>query len=197
MAVDSEPRYPTLVFGGTGAITFINFGTGASTVHGASGSVTVQAGDGGGIYSGGTNGGNMLSAGAGQVTLFAGGDGDQLSASGSGADYLVGSTGNETLNAAGTGNDILQAGSGRDVMIAGMGADVFAFAAGSGGTTTVAGFKEGVDHIALLNFGQAAVDAAVSAATAGAGGVSLTLFDATRITIVGVSKFSAADILPS
>ncbi len=133
------PRYVgELLFGGSGAITFIN-GQGVSTVVGGAGAITAYTGQGGGAYFGSPSGGNTLVA-QGYATVLAAANGDQVDLNGTGNTVALGS-GAETVNATtitgaadtifgGTGPDVIQGGAqGGNVIVAGSGAEtIFASA---------------------------------------------------------------------
>lgn len=78
-----------LLFGGSGAITFVN-GTSASTVVGSAGPLTAFTGLGGGAYFGSASGGNTLVAQGGATVLAAAGS-DQVDLDGSGNLAALGS----------------------------------------------------------------------------------------------------------
>ncbi len=122
-----------LLFGGTGALTFIN-GAGSSTVVGGAGGLTAYTGLGGGAYFGSAAGGNTLVAQGGATVLAAAG-GDQVDLNGSGNLVALG-TGAETVNTsqAAGGNDTIFGGTGTDMIVGGpQGGNVII--AGSGAET--------------------------------------------------------------
>jgi len=144
-----------------GSIYFINEGTAASSIIGginlstglltSPGSVTVQAGAGGGVYDGGTNGNNSLIGGSGLVTLFSAGTDNYLYANGSssGAGYNL-------LNAASGSNDTLVAGTGSTNNI---------FFAGTG-TESISSFGKGVQTYFVGTLGSETISgSSVSGAT--------------------------------
>ena len=198
------------VFGGAGSLVFAN-GQAASAVVRGTGTATIFGGAGGGLFAGGTAGNNILVGGTGAAVLYGSGSGDTLYAAGAKGDFLVAGAGNETLTGAfSTGNDILYGGSGQDLLalgggndvvfagagastvLAGGGADLFAFVAGSaGGSEAIGGFS-GSDRITLQGYGSGAVANALASASLGASGLTLTLPDATKVTLVGVASLNAS-----
>ena len=173
---------------GGGSLDFINqSGVSASVTggaNGASGSVTVFAGTGGGYYQGGTNGNNSLvgSSGSSSTTLIGAGNTNFLSVDGSGANALFAGDGTATLMAgAGTADNLLTGGLGTDIISTdGSGAQSFfvgttgsetltgssvsgalntyyfnqASTAG-GGTDVITDFKYGSDHVFINPFDSA------------------------------------------
>jgi uncharacterized repeat protein (TIGR01451 family) len=198
-----------LAFGGSGQMLFegnMAAGSGANTVVGFNGSITVNGGAGGGLFFGGTAGNNLLNSGGGQADLFGGGNGDVLNATGSSNDVLVASSGAETLNAAGSsGSDAFFGGFGNDLMIGGTGVnaftagpgsmtlvgggatDVYNFIAGATSNTVIQGFSSANDFITLTGFASGAAQAALSGETVSAAGTTIGLTDGTRITFAGLS----------
>jgi subtilisin-like proprotein convertase family protein len=189
-------------------LSFIN-GSGASVLNEGTGTVTVQAGSGGGVYYAGTSGNSQLLAGSGLVTFYGEAPGDVLTAAGTGADRLIAGAGTETLSGgASTGSITLQAGSGGDTLIAGVGRTTFIVGTGNdniitggsgdliqiqngqaGGLDTITGFRLGLDDLHLVNFGALAMLAAISGQKSdGHGGTVLTFADNTRIDLLSVAK---------
>lgn len=204
----------TLVLGGGSDITFIG-GAGPSTVIGASGGVTVRGGAGGGTFHGGRAGNNRLTGEAGAVTLFGGGGGDVLSAASAGSNVLVAGAGNETLlggdamgpslfvagfaepqrglDAAttvqgGPAGDTIQAGTGTLTADGRGGADLYVFQHGSAGGAALLRFDPAADRVQLRGYAAGEADRALSAATRGAGGLTVTLSDNTRITFLDLAS---------
>ena len=197
------------LFGGAGRTVFVG-GSTASTVAGGTGSATVFGGAGGGLLAGGTAGNNVLLGGQGATTLFGGGSGDALFALGSAGTMVVAGAGNETLQGAfssgndtffagagstliglGCGQNTVVAGAGRSTVLAGAGADTFLVASGqAGGTLTVYGFKADTDHVALAGFGAGEPVRALATSVTDPSGTAITLFDQTRIELVGVQSLT-------
>jgi hypothetical protein len=128
----------------TNTATAAMFTTGAiaTTVLGGTGSVTIAAGSGGGLFVGGGAGANILTASAAKTTLIGGGSADVLAAASSGGDVLVGGFGAETLYGAAAssadilfgsaaGNTFIVGGSGADTIVTGAGANTVSTAGAS------------------------------------------------------------------
>jgi Ca2+-binding RTX toxin-like protein len=202
----------TVMFGGTGSISFVG-GAGTATIVGASGGTEqVSVGAGGALFSAGANNASTITSGAGTTTIFGGSNSVvNFVGSQSGA-MFVGSGGNETLNAAGSsttntfsagsgGNVSIVGGSGDDTFFAGSGADTFAGGAGSNIFAFFAGATGGHDVITdfqssddLYLIGYASTQSASSlqnAATVNSSGVTLTLSDSTTITFSNLNNASA------
>jgi subtilisin-like proprotein convertase family protein len=200
------------VYAQSATLSFIN-GSGASVLNEGTGTVTVQAGVGGGTYYAGSAGNSHLTAGTGLVTFYGEASGDVLTAAGSAADKLVAGAGTETLSGgASTGSITLQAGSGTDTLIAGKAKTTFIVGTGNssitvggtsgliqiqsgqaGGLDTVTGFKLGVDDLHLVNFAATAATNAINAQKSdGHGGTTLTFSDNTRIDLVGIAKATSS-----
>ncbi len=199
------------IYDQSAGLSFVN-GGGASMLYRGSGSVSVQAGSGGGTYYAGTGGGSQLMAGSGVVTFYGGGSGDVLTAAGSVADRLIAGAGKETLSGGvSTGSITLQAGSGTDTLIAGKGKTTFIVGTGNssitmggksgivqvqsgqaGGLNTVSGFRLGIDDLHLVSFAVSAATNAINGQKSdGRGGTLLTFADNTRIDLLGVAKASS------
>lgn len=208
------------------SLTFVN-GGGSSTVYGGfgssgTGSATVFGGRGGGIFQGGKTGHNVLLGQEGTVTLFGGGEADLLYVAGTGTNLLVAGTGNETLLgaansggsyyfagnnsasaaantqiAAGNNADSVIAGTGNLTVDGGLGADLFVFANGqAGGSTVIDGFRQGEgDRVTLVRYEAGELDRALSRAQVANGNMTLTLSDNTRITFSGVSGLSSESFI--
>lgn len=70
--------------------------------------------------------------------------------------------------------------------------DTITFQNGSaGGTTTIAGFGVGTDHLHLAGYGSDAVAALQEQTSSGYGGSHLTLSDGTQIVLAGVQSVTA------
>ncbi len=131
---------------GGGTLDFINQSSvGASVTGGAdagaSGSVTVFGGVGGGYYQGGTNGNNSLvgSMGSGAATLIGGGNNNFLSVGGSGTNAMFAGDGTATLIAGpGTTDNLLAGGLGTDI-ISTDGSGKQSFFVGNQGSETLTG----------------------------------------------------------
>ena len=193
------------VFGGTGHIDYAGQSE-KGYVIGSVGSVSVSGGAGGGWYEGGTNGDNVITAAGIGSVLDAGGNGDRLTGDSSGWDYFLASSGSVTLTGGnssgsqfyfgGAGNATENLGSGTSTIVAGTGAeDIFGgtndtatvwlaaasghvlINAGTGGETTVVGFRAGIDHLHA---------AAVTAQGYAGGNISFTLSSGEHITLIGV-----------
>lgn len=172
-----------VVVGSASKLFFIN-GQGASTVLGDTGSDTVFAGHGGGLYEGGTAGKNQLVGGFGSATLHAGGNRDVLTAAGPNPQALYAASGNETLNGAGaSGADTFYAGTGHTTITLGLGTDTLAFINGSaGGKDVVNGFTSGTDKIALIGYPRNEVNNALAGQTIRGGNVHISFSDGTKVT---------------
>ena len=108
---------------------------------------------------------------------------------GAGNDTIYTGPGSMTVKE-GDGDDTVLLGSGNAVLYGGAGADVYAAVAGIGvGTDVISGFKAGIDHITLFDYGSTPVQQTAGASTI------LALGDGTRIMLVGVSQLDASDIL--
>ncbi len=132
---------------------------------------------------------------AGQDTMY-GGAQDVLVLGGSGATTVVGGAGALTAMAGagsltefgGSGGGTLVAGSGSATLVVGTGAQTLEVLAGhAGGAISVTGFRVGTDQIALAGYDPATL----GTATAG-GALTLTLPDATTITLAGIAPGSLA-----
>lgn len=189
VSINATGAEDTLVFGGSGNLTFIG-GTGGATILGGAGSETFY----GSLYGtntaeseliyGGAAGNNWLSAGDGAATLVGGGSGDQLWAFGDVGQLLQAGVGNETLVASAGGVDTLVAGSGGgDLLIGGDASDIFQFIKGeAGGSDTIAGF----DDSSTINVNLQGYDTVRTYGSEG-GNVTLTLSDNTKITFQDVT----------
>jgi Ca2+-binding RTX toxin-like protein len=207
----------TLMFGGSGAISFVG-GAGTSTIVGGSGGTEqVTVGAGGALFSAGANNNSTITGGAGTTTIFGGANSVVNFTSSLGGALFVGFGSNETLNAAGSsssnvysagtgnvsivggsGNDLFLAGAGADTFTAGHGSNIFAFFAGStGGHDVITDFQAG-DALYLIGYASTGSASSLqNAATVDASGVTLTLSDSTKITFANLTNASSlnGDIL--
>jgi Ca2+-binding RTX toxin-like protein len=209
----------TLLFGGTGPISFAG-GVGASTIIGASGGTEqVTNGAGGVLFSAGAGNSSTVTSGAGFATIFGGANSVVNFVGSLNGAVLVGADGNETLNAAGSsttnlfsggvggnvsmvggsGNDGFLIGSGSDTMGGGAGSNSFAFfsAATGGAHDYITDFSPS-DSLFLLGYTPAqSASSLLSAATVDSSGVTLTLSDSTKITFTNLTNTSSlnGDIL--
>jgi hypothetical protein len=180
-----------LVFGGSGALTFVA-GSGAASVIAGAGQVTLFGGSGGSTYLAGSTGsvGELLVAGSGNETLSAAGTtvGNTLYAgtdtSGGGSnDWLVG----------GSGNDTFVGGNGQTTMTGGAGTDYFVFdKAIAGGTTTINDFASN-ETLGIFGYGLSA-NAIVSGSSVSAGSTTISLSDNTKITLIGFTDLTTSNI---
>jgi len=82
-------------------------------------------------------------------------------------------------------------GAGPTTVIGGAGADLYDVTAGSaGGANVIDGFKPGTDQLRLFGYDASTVRQSVSG-----GGLTLTLSDSTRITLVGITQLPANTLL--
>lgn len=190
-------------------------GTGSSTVLFSTGSDTITAGSGGGIFGGGSAGNNVMTTGmTGASTIFGGGNGDVITARGASSNLLIAGAGNETLTGAGsTGNNVFFTTSGSAVITEGSGADT-AFIYGTGSTTINGGAGSDLiaitagpadrsvlinnftpaDRVSLQGYGTGEVARALAAAsTVSVGGVAsiqITLSDRAILIFTGLTSLS-------
>lgn len=166
-------------------------GSGNQTVVGTtgfSGSAVVFSEAGGSVVLFGNTDGNLLIAGAGNVTLNAGGaSGNEALFAGTGNDLVVGSS----------GTNFILAGPGDDTLVGGSGANLFQVGRGvaAGGSELIANWNA-ADQLYLPGYGAAGAKGlpAGAAITVVSGSAVLTLDDGTRITFLGVSRVSTAQI---
>lgn len=196
-----------------GSTTFVG-GAGAATVAAFGGSVTISGGTGTGVYQGGPNGANRMTAGSGRATLIGGGDGDILTAGSGGGTVLQAGMGAETLTASGStgsnkfyggsganwmvlgdGGDQVLAGTGSETIIGGGGQDLFAFAIGQHPAVVIQNFTKGTDYVSFLGFATGEAGRALASATTVAGSERLTLSDGTQIQFLGVTNLTLANFL--
>ena len=179
-----------LFFVGRGQF-MLSGGSGNQTVVGTQGfsdNAVMFSDNGGSVVLFGNTAGNVLVAGAGNATLNAGGaSGGEAFFAGTGNDLIVGSS----------GTNFILAGPGNDTLVGGAGANVFQVARGvaSGGSELIANWNA-ADQLYLPGYGAARPDGlpAGAAVTVVNGSAALTLIDGTRITFLGVSSVSTAQI---
>ena len=207
--------------GGGGSVIALSYaatqftgGSGADTIAGFGGSLTVHGGSGAGLFLGGPAGHNLLVGGSGQSILLGGGGSDTLIAGSGAGDVLLAGPGAETLTGAGTagahrlyagpGANVLIAGSGNTqflggtgaaTMVAGTGLNLFAFASGNAGSITIEGFNPALDYLSLVGFAPGAVATVLAGSTNAGGSQSLTLSDGTHITLYGFVGLTAGNFL--
>ncbi len=195
-----------LLVGGTGDVLLAAVGNATlfagagSTVADADGSTAVLGGAAAGTGNQNTDGQSTVFGSAGQDTMY-GGAGGALVLGGSGATTVVGGAGTLTVMVGagsltefgGSGGGTLVAGSGSGTLVVGAGAQTVEVLAGhAGGALDISGFRTGTDHLVLAGYDPASV----TTATAG-GALTLTLPDATTITLAGMAGVSAASWIVS
>src|SRR6185312_13702935 len=178
-----------LVFGGSGALTFVA-GSGAASVIAGTGQATLFGGSGSYTYlTGGAS-----SAGA---LFVAGGGNETLNAAGSTADNIMfagtaGIDSNDSL-VGGSGNDTFVGGTGQTTMTGGAGTDDFVFdKAAGGGITTINDFTNS-ETLGIFGYGSTA-SAIVAASTVSAGSTTISLSDNTKITLIGFTNLTTGNI---
>jgi len=188
--------YPNqgLIFGGSGALTFVA-NSGASTVVGGVAQETLFGGSGSYIYL--TGGAPAASA-----MFVAGGGNETLN----GSSALVGNQLFAGMNTAGlgsndsliggTGNDTIVGGTGQATMTGGGGNDFFVFnQAAGGGTNTITDFSNN-DLLGVFGYGLTA-RAVVGASSVSGGNTTISLPDHTKITLLGFTNLTTNDVLAS
>ncbi len=198
------------VFAGAGALQF-NGGTGASTILGnASGSATINGGEGSVVaiaygqtrFTGGSGAATVAAFGSGVTInggsgtgLFVGASvGGNVISGGAGSAVIYGGGGGDVLTAGAAGG-IIVAGAGSETLIGGPGADLFAVIAGKAGNLVVQGFAAGQDSFTLLGFGAGEAATALAGAVTIAGSQQLTLSDGTKILFSGVTGLGASSFI--
>ena len=143
----------------------------ASTILGGEGSFRVEAGAGGGVFTGGSAGNNILYSLGGSVTLTGGGNGDYLSGGSAGNNSITAAGGNETLVASAGGNDTLVG--------SGSGTDAFSFLSEAASKTyTIAGY-----HVGDLLYLSSTATVSNYDTTEPGGSGTITLGDNTKIVL--------------
>jgi hypothetical protein len=180
-----------LIFGGSGALTFVA-GSGATSVIAGAGQVSLFGGSGSYTYlAGGTGGvGELFVAGGGNETLNAAGTtaGNTIYA---GTD-TTGIGSNDSL-VGGGGNDTFVGGTGQTTMTGGAGTDYFVFdKATDGGTTTINDFASN-EMLGIFGYG-ATASAIVAASSVSAGSTTISLSDNTKITLIGFTNLTTGNI---
>jgi len=95
----------------------------------------------------------------------------------------------------GAAADYIAAGSGAALVFAGS-HDIFAAVNGqAGGVLSIVGFAAGSDVLQLQGYGANAVANALASAVVGGGSTILTLSDATRMVLYGVTHLTAASFI--
>jgi Ca2+-binding RTX toxin-like protein len=212
------------VYAGTGNNTIITgtgnnvvgLGSGNNLVY-SQGNDTLIAGSGNQTIGAGAGTVNMF-AGTGHSTLIGGSGNDQIflqngsgnvAAAGTGHTTIVGGTGSNiliggnsstsnTLIFGGTGNETIFGGAGHETMYGGGGSNLFAFTSGSslgGGNNVIGDFNTATDHLGFLGYGTASQ--ILSNATVVGGSTIISLSDGTKITLVGITKLTAGNIVTS
>jgi Ca2+-binding RTX toxin-like protein len=181
-----------MVFGGSGALTFVA-GSGAASVIAGTGQATLFGGSGSYTYLAG----GPSSAGA---LFVAGGGNETLNAAGSTAGNIMfaGTAGigsNDSL-VGGSGNDTFVGGTGQTTMTGGAGTDYFVFnKATGGGTTTINDFTS-KETLGIFGYGSTA-SAIVSASSVSGGNTTISLSNNTKITLVGFTNLTTSNIAAS
>lgn len=178
-------------------------GTQPSTVAAGSGADTVVAAGGNALIGLG-GGANLAFLASGQDTLASEGNDTVVmgqataTLSFTGQSVVFGGSGALAVQF-GAGVGQFWAAGGAATLTTGSGADLFGFAAGhAGGSYEIAGFRPGTDHVLLGGYdsdGASAARAAEAAAQAGAGGVTVTLSDNTRILFTGLAQLPAGSLI--
>jgi Ca2+-binding RTX toxin-like protein len=123
---------------------------------------------------------------------------------GAGAQTIFGGNSNPTLIVAGSGQDVILAGASTDYVEAGSGSalvfaganDIFAAINGqAGGELAIVGFNPSNDFIRLQGYASTAVATALAGATIAGGSTQLTLPDATKLVLYGVTNLTAASFI--
>ncbi len=175
----------TLVGGGAGDLIFAQ-GSGDDVLAATGDNTTLDGGTstGSNLYFGGA-GRNVIAAGLGNDTI-SGGAGSSTIFAGAGQDLVFGADGGGDI-AAGTGNATLAGSSG---------AELYAFFDGrAGGDVVIYNYRPGVDHLTLKGYSDQSIATSLQTETVQAGSTHLLLSDGTRITFVGVSDFTAANLV--
>lgn len=190
-ALYGAPNTHGVFFVGPGQF-MLDGGSGNQTVVGTAGfsaSAVMFSENGGSLTLFGNTDNNLLVAGAGNATLNAGGT--------SGNDAFFAGTGNDSIVAS-SGTNFIAGGPGSDTLIGGSGANLFdvnhAFAAG--GNELIANWNT-TDQLYLFGYGAATGNGGLPSGTTVAvvnGSEVMTLSDGTRITFLGVSSASTAQI---
>ena len=186
---ESFVRIGTLVWGGSGALTFVA-GSGAPTIVAGANRVTLFGGSGSTTYlTNGTRGaGALYVAGAGNETLDA-----SSATAGSRIFAGAGIASNDSL-VGGSGNDTMVGGMGSDTLTGGDGQDDFVFdRAAGGGTSTITDFNSN-DLLGVFGYSLTA-SAIVGAATVSGGNTNILLSDNTRITLIGFTGLTTNNVI--
>jgi parallel beta-helix repeat protein len=183
-----------LIFGGSGALTFVA-NSGASTVVAGTSQTTLFGGS--GSYTALTDGTSAVGA-----LFVAGGGNETLNAAGStvgntmfaGTD-TTGIGSNDSL-VGGIGNDTFVGGTGNDTMTGGGGDDYFVFnKATDGGTATITDFNS---NELVGVFGYASTASAIVAASSVSGGnTTIALSDNTKIILLGFTNLTTSNVVAS
>jgi Ca2+-binding RTX toxin-like protein len=133
--------------------------------------------------------------GAADAQALDGSSSDNTPSSAGGDEQLVGTAGAEPL-VGGDGNDTLDGGAGDDRMTGGAGADTFVFARGDN-ADIVADLEAGVDKVDLSAFGLGDMAGLTSSAkvTSDSNTVSIDFGGGDRLTILGLSKLTADNVI--
>lgn len=213
------------VWGGAGDGAFFGGSAGNDVLVAGDGAATVAGGGSGDLLVAGRSGNTLLAAGLGNETLtgagssgnnlYFGGTGNDVIVAGGGSDTVLAGSGNATVFG-GAGQAAVFAGSGTDMIVAGLGGGYIGESAGNstiwigadaggellgfvngqgGGNDQIIGFRPGTDHLQLNGYGLGAVTAALDHAAVAGGATNLTLFDNTRITLVGVANLHSTDFV--
>jgi hypothetical protein len=208
-----------IFIGGSAGGNVLVSGGGASTLFGG-GSGDLLVADGNAAQSGSNQAillagpGNETLTGAGFTVgnLFYGGGGADLIVAG-GNDTVVAGAGNQTIFGGNAGQTAILAGSGQDLIVAGADADYIAASSGSalvfagsgdlfgfvngqaGGVMDIVGFSVGSDLLQLQGYGSNTVANALANATIAGGSTILSLPDATKVVLYGVTNLTASSFI--
>jgi hypothetical protein len=193
-----------ILVSGDGASTLVGGGTGDQLYANGTASVILVAGAGNETLTGaGSTGGNVFYGGSGNDLMIAGGGNDTVVA-GAGAQTIFGGNSSPTVILAGSGQDVILAGASADYVEAGSGSalvfaganDIFAAINGqAGGELAIVGFNTSNDFIQLQGYASTVVATALAGATVAGGSTQLTLPDATKLVLYGVTNLTAASFI--
>jgi hypothetical protein len=203
-----------IFFGGSSGNNVLASGDGASTL--------VAGGSGDRLYANGTAGvllvaasGNETLSGLGATggNLFFGGSGNDLIVAGAGNDTVLAGAGTQTIFGGNTASTAIIAGSGQDLILAGASADYIATGSGvatvfagaydifgvvngqAGGVMNIFGFSTATDALDLQGFAANTANAVLSTATIAGSNTVLSLPDATKVILFGVTNLGASSFV--